>query len=83
MLVSDPASSATCANDVHIPLSEPNESDGGLFVLDNVTTSCGKRVVVFSSDASLAILLLNQAHKVVFIDGTPLPPPFKGSLKDC
>ena len=43
-------------------------SDGGLFVVDDVTTSSGKRVVAFSSDASLAIL--NQAHKVIFIDGT-------------
>ena len=30
--------------------------------------SSGKRVVAFSSDASLAIL--NQAHQVIFIDGT-------------
>ena len=71
-----PASSATCANDVHISLSGPDEPDGGLFVVDDVTTSSGKRVVAFSSDACLAIL--NQAHKVVFIDGT-----FKVSPKNC
>ena len=54
--------------DVHIPLSGPDESDGVLFVVYDVTTSSGKRVVAFSSDARLAIL--NQAHKFVFIDGT-------------
>ena len=52
----------------HIPLSGPDESDGGLFVVDNVTNSSGKPDVAFSFGASLAIL--NQAHKFVFIDGT-------------
>jgi hypothetical protein len=41
-----PAASATCARDVEIPLSsESGHSDGGLFVLDDVITSNGKRVV--------------------------------------
>ena len=63
-----PASSATCAQDVQIPLSGPDHSDGGLYVLDDVTTSRGKRVVAFTSPACKAAL--NQPHKVVYIDGT-------------
>ena len=37
-------------------------------MVDDVTTSGGKRVVAFSSDSCLAIL--NQSHDAVFVDGT-------------
>ena len=63
-----PASTATCTADVTFPLSRRDESDGGLFVLDDVTTPAGKRIVAFSSESCLAIL--NQAHEVTYIDGT-------------
>ena len=43
-----PASTATCTADVQIPLSNRDDSDGGLFVLADVTTPTGKRIVVFS-----------------------------------
>ena len=64
-----PAASATCARDVEIPLSsESGHSDGGLFVLDDVITSNGKRVVCITSDNCR--MILNQKHKLIFIDGT-------------
>ena len=62
------ASSANCARDVVIPLPRCEDSEGGLYVVDDVTTSCGKRVIAFSSDSCLAIL--NQFHDAVFVDGT-------------
>ena len=63
-----PVSTATCAAEVDIPLSLRDDSDGGLFVLDDLTTSAGKRIVAFSSESCLAVL--NQAHEVTYIDGT-------------
>ena len=63
-----PASTATCTADVNFPLSGRADSDGGLFVLDDVTTSAGKRIVAFSSESCLAIL--NQVHEITYIDGT-------------
>ena len=64
-----PAASATCARDVEIPLSsESGHSDGGLFVLEDVITSGGKRVVAITSDICMSAL--NQKHGVIHIDGT-------------
>ena len=42
-----PASSATSARQKLLkgPLSGPDHSDGGLYLLEDVTTSCGKRIV--------------------------------------
>ena len=61
--MSSPASTATCRADVNFPLSGRDDSDGGLFVLRDVTTSTGKRIVAFSLESCLAIL--NQAHEVM------------------
>ena len=68
-----PASNPTSAQDVHIPLPDRANSTRGLFVLSDETSSNGKRIVAFTSKSCLSVL--NQAHKITYIDGT-----FKTSL---
>ena len=63
-----PASTATCAQDVSIPLSNREDSEGGLFVLEDLTTQNNKRIVAFSSE--LSFMVLNQIHNSIFMDGT-------------
>ena len=62
-----PASSATCAQDVVIPLSQRQDSQGGLLLLGDVSAPNGKGIVALSSELCLAVL--NQLHSTTFIDG--------------
>lgn len=65
------------AQDLQVPLPRSPDGTEGLYLLDDVTTTSGKRVLAITCSATLTIL--NRLHKVVYIDGTfkIAPPQFK------
>ena len=63
-----PLTQGTRAKDLPVPLPRSPDGTEGLYLLNDVTTSANKRVLAITCSATLSIL--NQMHKVIYIDYT-------------
>ena len=63
-----PLTQETRAKDLPAPLPRSPDGTEGLYLLDDVTISADKRVLAITCSATLSIL--NQMHKVIYLDGT-------------
>ena len=63
-----PLTQGTRTKDLPVPLPRSPDGTEGLYLLDDVTTSANKRVLAITCSAILSIL--NQMHKVIYIDCT-------------